>query len=220
VKIGGWVDNIFGEDGEISSRMARFGYRAEVEQRSLVYSELPESLIGLLQQRSRWSVAFYHSRGRNLKHVIEFRSPRSLVFLWNLLSHGVSLGHSLTWTYLAASIMSGALDVPGGIPFYLIVKIASIQLLIYVVQIVLYSYNLNKIKSISDIRYFPVTRIIPLILTVFVKPQVMEVILSWSSRWSKYSTDSFKDLRREVKRSVDPMYPEGELRSSRINTQV
>jgi hypothetical protein len=38
----------------------------------------------------------------------------------------------------------------------------------------------------------------------------MEVLLSWSSRWKKYNTKSFKALRKEVNTSVDPMYPKGE----------
>ena len=35
LKIGGWTHNQFGEDGEISSRMARFGYKSEFEQRAI-----------------------------------------------------------------------------------------------------------------------------------------------------------------------------------------
>jgi cellulose synthase/poly-beta-1,6-N-acetylglucosamine synthase-like glycosyltransferase len=58
LKIGRWTHNQFGEDGEISSRMPRFGYRSEFEQRSIVYSDLPQTLGGFIAQRSRWSVAY------------------------------------------------------------------------------------------------------------------------------------------------------------------
>ena len=69
LKIGGWTHNQFGEDGEISSRLARFGYKSEFEQRSVVHTDLPRTLRGFLIQRSRWSIAYYHSRGRNLEQV-------------------------------------------------------------------------------------------------------------------------------------------------------
>ena len=75
LKVGGWQDNIFGEDGEITSKVARAGYRGEVEQRSIIYTDLPETLVHYLQQQARWSVGFYHSRGRNLYHAKEWRIP-------------------------------------------------------------------------------------------------------------------------------------------------
>jgi len=78
----------------------------------------------------------------------------------------------------------------------------------------LFAYYLNKLNKFSDIKYFPVLRLISLILTLLVKPQVTEVLLSWSSRWKDYNTESFKDLRKEVNTSVDPMYPRGEQPAS------
>ena len=71
LKIGGWTHNQFGEDGEISSRVARFGYRSEFEQRSIVYSDSPQNFRSFVAQRSRWSIAYYHSRGRNLEQIKE-----------------------------------------------------------------------------------------------------------------------------------------------------
>jgi hypothetical protein len=34
-------------------------------------------------------------------------------------------------------------------------------------------------------------------------------MLFWSSRWREYNTESFRDLRKVVNRSVDPLYPDG-----------
>ncbi len=215
IKVGGWTDNIFGEDGELTNRIARFGYRGEFEQRSIVYCDEPDSLIGFMQQRARWSVAFYHSRGRNLKVVKEFRSPRSLVFLYNLLSHGVGFGHGLIWAYIGASIIAGTLDFPvTHLPAFLIWRLVAVQLAIYGIEVILYAYSLNKLKKLSDIKYFPLLRLMSMVLTMLVKPQVTEVLLSWSSRWKEYNNDSFRDLRKEVNISVDPMYPRGEEPSS------
>jgi hypothetical protein len=49
-----------------------------------------------------------------------------------------------------------------------------------------------------------------MIITLIVRPLVVNVLLSWSSRWKEYNTQSFKDLRRVVNRSIDPLYPSGE----------
>ena len=47
IKVGGWRDNIFGEDGEITNRISRYGYRGEFEPSATVYSEHPSTLTGL-----------------------------------------------------------------------------------------------------------------------------------------------------------------------------
>jgi hypothetical protein len=53
-----------------------------------------------------------------------------------------------------------------------------------------------------------------MIITLIVRPLIVNVLLSWSSRWKEYNTESFKDLRRVVNRSVDPLYPSGEQPTS------
>jgi len=49
-----------------------------------------------------------------------------------------------------------------------------------------------------------------MMITLIVRPLVINVLLSWSTRWKEYNTESFKDLRRVVNRSIDPLYPSGE----------
>ena len=88
IKVGGWKDNIFGEDGEITNRISRYGYRGEFEPSAIVYSEHPSTLTGLLEQRSRWGVAFYHSRGTNLRLVRELTKSQITYF---------SLEPSIAW---------------------------------------------------------------------------------------------------------------------------
>jgi cellulose synthase/poly-beta-1,6-N-acetylglucosamine synthase-like glycosyltransferase len=219
MKAGSWVDNIFGEDGEITNRVARYGYRAVFEAKSLVYSEHPETLKGLMQQRARWGVAFYHSRGRNLRLTTEFRNPRSLVFFWNILQHGTRFGRGMIWPYIAASIAVGPLGL--GFPnllsraasdevlWLLFAKLAGIQITITAIQLVLYAYRLNKVKALSCLKYYPAIRLVNMILNFIVKPHVMAIVLSWSSNWKSYTTESFKDLRKIVNTSIDPLYPSG-----------
>jgi cellulose synthase/poly-beta-1,6-N-acetylglucosamine synthase-like glycosyltransferase len=213
IKAGGWVDNIFGEDGEITNRVARLGYRGVFEGNALIYSELPETLVGFMQQRARWSVAFFHSRGRNLRLAREIENSRWPVFLWNLMSHGISLGRGLLWPYMAVSIIMGALNLstPELISYGVVVaKLLGIQAIIYAISIILYTYRLKKAGKAKNIVYFPLTRFLVMILNWIVKPQALEVLLSWSGRWKDYTSESFRDLRKIVHSSIDPLYPSGE----------
>ena len=213
IKVGGWKDNIFGEDGEITNRISRYGYREVFEPSATVYSEHPPTLVAVLQQRSRWGVAYYHSRGTNLRLIRELRNPRSLIFLWNIVSHGGGLARSLIWPYLAASTISGVLNLSyiteGSASSILLSKLIAIQISIVVIQLVLYGYRLKKVGKLKDIKYYPFLRLVNFILNAIVKPQVIDVMLFWSSRWKEYSNESFRDLRKIVNRSIDPLYPDG-----------
>jgi cellulose synthase/poly-beta-1,6-N-acetylglucosamine synthase-like glycosyltransferase len=213
IRAGGWIENIFGEDGEITNRVARLGYRSVFEGNSLIYSELPETLVGFMQQRARWSVAFFHSRGRNLRLTREVRNSRWPVFLWNLMSHGIGLGRGLLWPYMAVSILMGTLNLstPEAISYGVVIaKLLGIQAIIYAIAIILYTYRLKKDRRARSILYFPLVRFLVLILNWIVKPQAIEVLLSWSARWKDYTSESFRDLRKVVHASIDPLYPSGE----------
>jgi cellulose synthase/poly-beta-1,6-N-acetylglucosamine synthase-like glycosyltransferase len=204
VKVGGWVDDQFGEDGELTNRMARFGYKLELELRSVVYTDFPESLIGLMNQRARWSVAFYHSRGKNLELVKDIHKPRSIIFLINLISNGLGFAHSLAWAYIAASFLTHNFSLFEIGSYLAITKIAVIQAIIYLVEIIMLTYYLHKYEKINYIKYFPVLRVVGFILSALVKPQALEVMLSWSCKWKEYNKDAFKALRKEVRASLDP----------------
>jgi hypothetical protein len=52
-------------------------------------------------------------------------------------------------------------------------------------------------------------RLMHMVTSFGVRPVVINVLLSWSVRWKEYSTESFKDLRKVVNRSIDPLYPSG-----------
>lgn len=219
LKVGGWVDNIFGEDGEIGNRVARYGYRCIYEPRSIVYSDFPETLMALLQQRARWGTAFYHSRGRNWRLAREFHAPRSLFFLWDVITHGARFARNFIWTFLGALIISSALGLfqPGILPFHsisdipwiVIAKIASIHLALTILHLVLFWYQLRKIKQGHILKYYLFLRLINTIITIVVRPIVINALFSWSLRWKKYDTQSFRALRKVVK-SVDPLYPAGD----------
>jgi cellulose synthase/poly-beta-1,6-N-acetylglucosamine synthase-like glycosyltransferase len=215
LKIGGWTHNQFGEDGEISSRIARFGYKSEFEQRSIVYSDSPQTLRSFLAQRSRWSIAYYHSRGRNLEQVKELASPRALVFLHNLGSHGTGFGLNLAWVLIAAAVIAGNtnffladVDAPPSFLAILFIKLMGIHMVITASHVLLYAFALKKINRLSDIKYYPIMRFLNIILSMWVKMLATETVLSWSSKWSRYSDEAFKDLRKNMHKNIDSNYPE------------
>ena len=208
LKIGGaWMDNQFGEDGELTHRIARSGYKTELELRSVVYSEVPEKLTNFMHQRSRWNIAFYHSRARNLELLKEWRSPRSFVFLTDLIAHGASFGIGLTWPLVIAAVMTNNANfsITGflGIP---ILNAVVIQLVIYSLQITALVFYLRRFGKLGYIKYYPFLRIVGFVLSVLVKPTVMEILLSWSSKRKKYDKESFESLRSEMKKSIDPLH--------------
>jgi cellulose synthase/poly-beta-1,6-N-acetylglucosamine synthase-like glycosyltransferase len=216
LKIGGWTNNQFGEDGEISSRLARFGYKSVFEQSCIIYTDLPQTLRGFLDQRSRWSVAYYHSRGRNLEQVKELASPRALVFLHNLESHGVAFGINFAWILLLAAILSGNtnyfladLTVPQSFIAILFIKFTGVHIIITGAQVLLYAYVLKKQDRLGDIKYYPVMRVLNLAISMWVKILATEAILSWSSKWSEYTDEAFRDLRKYMRRNIDPNYAAG-----------
>jgi cellulose synthase/poly-beta-1,6-N-acetylglucosamine synthase-like glycosyltransferase len=219
-KAGGWVDNIFGEDGEITNRVARYGYKGVYEPKSIVYSEFPETLMGLLQQRARWGVAFYHSRGRNLRLSTELWTPRSIVFLWGLIMHGAVFGRNLIFPFLAALAATVTLGLaPQDIAYlfmpsteilwFFLAKIASVHAIIVALHLILFAYALKKVNRLSALLWYPIWRLMHLTITMMVRPHVINVALLWSAKWKEYSTESFKSLRKVVK-SIDPAYPDGE----------
>jgi cellulose synthase/poly-beta-1,6-N-acetylglucosamine synthase-like glycosyltransferase len=214
IKVGGWTQNQFGEDGEITNRIGRCGYKVIFEPDSLMYGDVPESLQGIMSQRARWNIAYYHSRGRHLDLVTdirEFRRPRSIFFLLNILSHGGAIGHGLMWSTFAAVLLAGTFQVnvfshmPAllALPF----EVLLIPVVIYLLTLIMLLYYLQKyLHKVNLVRYFPVVWLYSIINMTLVVITAMEVALFWSSKWKKYSDDAYLDLRKEIKKGVDPLH--------------
>jgi cellulose synthase/poly-beta-1,6-N-acetylglucosamine synthase-like glycosyltransferase len=214
IKIGGWTQNQFGEDGEITNRIGRYGYKVIFEPNSLVYDDVPDRLHGIMSQRARWSIAYYHSRGRHLDLVTdirEFKRPRSVFFFLNILSHGGAIARGLMWSTFAAVLLAGTIDISifSHMPPLLVLpfQVLLIPVVILTLALIMLLYYLQKYKlRINLIRYFPVIWLYGIINTMLVVITAMEVALYWSSRWKKYSDDAYLDLRKEIKKGVDPLH--------------
>src|SRR5207247_3888196 len=108
-------------------------------------------------QRSRWSIAFYHARGTNLDVVrkpAEYKSPRALVFLIALLTHGLSFAHGLVLPYIAATFLTGTLliwlaDMPSFLGFAY--KFALFNVIIIVFEIVCVAYMISRFMKLDNI---------------------------------------------------------------------
>lgn len=75
-------------------------------------------------------------------------------------------------------------------------------------------------NQISALKYYPAMRLMHMIISLVVRPLVINVLLSWSIRWKEYNTESFKDLRKVVNRSIDPLYPSGQQPSTPSSKNV
>jgi hypothetical protein len=85
--------------------------------------------------------------------------------------------------------------------------LTGIHFVITAAQVVLYAYTLKKLNRLGDIKYYPLMRFLNMILSMWVKILATEAVLSWSSKWSTYSDEAFKDLRKYMHRNIDPNYP-------------
>ncbi len=80
-KLGGFVEGINGEDTDITMRIGRMGYRIVIDPSIIVYSEAPNSLSHLREQRLRWSRSYLHVFARNKSSIYMAQGARGLWFI-------------------------------------------------------------------------------------------------------------------------------------------
>jgi cellulose synthase/poly-beta-1,6-N-acetylglucosamine synthase-like glycosyltransferase len=215
LKIGGWAEQ-FGEDGEITNRLGRFGYKIQFEPNSVLYSDVPDKLKDFLHQRARWSIAFYHSRGRNMALVTDprnFKQPRAALFVISLLSHAGGLVHGLALVSLVAALLAqashtsflnqGFAAILSPIPH----NFVATTFFITIAGTILSAYFLRRyLKTIRPIIFLPALWFVRFLVTTLTTVIAMEIALCWSSKWKEYNPSAYKALREEMKRNVDPLH--------------
>ena len=146
--------------------------------------------------------------------IRELASPRSLIFMQNLEVHGAGFGLNFAWILIAAAIITGNTNffladytVPESFLATLLIKLTGIHILVTAAQVILYGYALKKLNRLGDIKYYPFMRFLNMILSMWVKILATEAVLSWSSKWPRYSDEAFKDLRKYMHRNIDPNLP-------------
>lgn len=76
VALDGFSEGILGEDSDITVRVGRLGYRIVSDPMIKVYSEQPQNLRDLREQRMRWSCGLFHMIGRNRSAITHLQGLR------------------------------------------------------------------------------------------------------------------------------------------------
>jgi cellulose synthase/poly-beta-1,6-N-acetylglucosamine synthase-like glycosyltransferase len=75
-RLGGFAEEINGEDTDIVLRIGRLGYRLINDPRLHVYSEVPRTLSRLREQRLRWFRSTFHVASRNRSAIYRRQGVR------------------------------------------------------------------------------------------------------------------------------------------------
>lgn len=204
VKVGGWVDHQLGEDGEITVRLGRCGYRNTYEPRSISYSDVPSNLKDLREQRVRWCIAFYHARAANLNVVGEFKSPISFMYGLALVRQVSVLAGGLFIPFMLAQIVIGnSLSIYNiASIFGISLGLVTIEILTYGLQGIVNTYFLLRSNRLDLIKYLPFLRLYDMIHSMFFEPEAAEILLSVSSRWSEHNKELSQALRKKIRHGI------------------
>lgn len=97
LELGGWAIIKRGEDGDITIRVARSGYRIlHYKSKALAYSEIPDETTPWFRQRTRWLMAFFYVHSRN-RGMISMKQGVRGTYLMPLL-------YSSTFTRFTSSL--------------------------------------------------------------------------------------------------------------------
>lgn len=208
IQAGGWAENQFGEDGEITVRIGRLGYRNNFEDSACLWSDAPGSIIELRKQRARWALAFYQSRNRNISIITELRGPRSQYYAYNLLTHGLGFVNVLFWPFLFASILVNfPLHVNPHQLFSYLIRVPTpliiTEAIIFLIHYLGAFYFLSRFgKFRTHFPYVFLLRFYQIIILMMPRLEALNVILSWSSRYKQHTPSSFKELVKELGKSL------------------
>ena len=81
IELNGFSEGMLGEDADITVRMGRLGYRIVSDPAIKVFSEQPQNLRELREQRMRWSCGLFHMMGRNRSAISHMQGLRGV---WTL----------------------------------------------------------------------------------------------------------------------------------------
>jgi cellulose synthase/poly-beta-1,6-N-acetylglucosamine synthase-like glycosyltransferase len=203
LKVGGWADDILGEDSDIVVRLARAGYKNEYEQYAIALSDIPDNLKDLREQRLRWSMAFYQARATNLDAIKEFNGPLSVMFMLSILEHGLQYASALFTPFLIAEVIVGHNSINSLIAILGIsVGLLTIELVTFGLQSLVNVYFLFKFKKPYIVKYIPMMRLYYLIYGMFIEPESMEILLSVSSKWKRHNEKLTGALRKRAKEEI------------------
>lgn len=87
IRLGGFAEGLNGEDADMTVRVGRLGYRIVYDAGIRVYTEVPDSLFGMREQRMRWARGGFTVVSRNRSAMRRLQGVRGVWFLpWAILS--------------------------------------------------------------------------------------------------------------------------------------
>ncbi len=139
LEVGGYEDDTFAEDCDLTLRLIAKGYKIDFELDALSYTEAPENLLDLLKQRYRWTRGILQSIRKHRKYIINFfENPSLSIVLFYMLFEAIIWPFMDFWVnlfivYLALTsgisilivywwILFTVLDISGAIYCLLITK--------------------------------------------------------------------------------------------------
>lgn len=204
LKVGGWLDNRFGEDGEITFRLGRYGYKNEIESRAILLTDQPSEFHSLREQRVRWNMGYYYTRSAHFGLFKEFRGPRTIMYAFSMYMHGIDFTYAISLPFFILGLISEYFDhtVPKSVVFEDLYRIIIIDVLLFLLQHVFHLYYVCKFKRVDVAPYIPFMRLYSIINQMLFRTEAMEILLSWSSKWQVHNKESFHALRKSLKASM------------------
>jgi cellulose synthase/poly-beta-1,6-N-acetylglucosamine synthase-like glycosyltransferase len=201
---GSWNDNQFGEDGDITLRLGRLGYRHIFEEQARAYSDVPSNFQELREQRLRWSIAFFHSRAKNMNLIKEFRGPRSFMLALNLIEHGGGYAKTLFYPFLAVSLIIGdSFSLTSAVSLLGIpTQLVAIDLIVFGLLYAIYFRYMYRFRKLYLVKLMPFMRVYFFILSNVIKPEALEILLLFSSKYKYHTAETQKHLIKLLKQKT------------------
>ncbi len=90
IDVGGYQDDTFAEDCDLTLRLLQKGYKIDFEIDALSYTEAPDNLLDLLKQRYRWTRGILQSIKKHRKHLWHIgKRPSFTLVIWYMLFEAV-----------------------------------------------------------------------------------------------------------------------------------
>jgi cellulose synthase/poly-beta-1,6-N-acetylglucosamine synthase-like glycosyltransferase len=176
VRLGGFSEGILGEDSDITVRVGRLGYRIVSDPAIKVFSEQPQSLSELREQRMRWSCGLFHMIGHNRSTIFRLQGLRGI---WTLPWACFVMFRKLMLIPFAVAAL--ALIVAGH-SFFPLREIAAAGAITLGAQIICMAIVVTLLAGPADIISLPSYIVFRLIVTYFALETLFTVSLK-EPRW-------------------------------------
>jgi cellulose synthase/poly-beta-1,6-N-acetylglucosamine synthase-like glycosyltransferase len=178
VRLGGFSEGMLGEDSDITVRVGRLGYKIVSDPTIKVFSEQPQNLRELREQRMRWSCGLFHMIGRNRSAIFGLQGLRGV---WTLPWACFVMFRKLLLIPFAAAALGLILLDHSLFPFR---EVASAGAILLGAQLVVMGVVVTVFGSPARIISLPSYIVFRLIVTYFALETLLSVLLKEPDRRS------------------------------------